>query len=309
MKSASFLVLVALIASTPAAAASRVAITAHQASSTHAEENAIAYDATRTTDGKLGTAWVEGKDGSGLGEWLELDLGSEKEIDEIRVWGGLWFSQDMWTRANRPRQIEIEFSDGTTATMNLADAMEPGRLALPAPKQTSKVRLRISQVYAGTTWLDTAISEVQVYDSEPSATAPVRTARASTVMSDDGDGSYAPANLSDGITDSMWCEGAAEDGAGEWVELQFSGAQRVSKVTLVNGMGSGLPLWMKANRAARATLQFSDGSTQDVALKNTMLPQEVAFDPRTTTSVKMTFTEVVRGKEYNDLCISEARFE
>jgi hypothetical protein len=113
----------------------------------------------------------------------------------------------------------------------------------------------------------------------------------------------------DGIIDSMWCEGNnAGDGVQEWVDFDFGSAREVSKFSLINGVGSSIGTWMKANRAGSATLTFSDGSTETIAIKNTAMPQTVSFPAHTTSKVRVTFTEVTRGKEYNDLCMSEAAF-
>src|SRR5690606_10258453 len=155
---------------------------------------------------------------------------------------------DYWTRANRPKEIEIKFSDDSTEVLALDDEMKPGELLLSSPKVTSKVRLRIRSVYAGTTWLDTPISEVQVFNADPEESATVRAVGASSTMPPDGDGAYDPVNLTDGLVDSMWCEGTEGDGVGEWFEVTLAGATRVSKLSLINGNGSALTWWMKGNR-------------------------------------------------------------
>ena len=98
------------------------------------------------------------------------------------------------------------------------------------------------------------------------------------------------------------------NGEGEWLEFQFKEAKKVSMLGLVNGIGGSIKYWMKGNRVTSATLSFDDGSTQTVAVKNTMLPQMISITPKTTSKVKLTFDAVVQGKEYNDLCISEAYF-
>ena len=50
----------ALIVAGPSAAAKKVDVSGSEASSTYPDENNISYDAGRTSDGKLSTAWVEG---------------------------------------------------------------------------------------------------------------------------------------------------------------------------------------------------------------------------------------------------------
>jgi len=308
MKAPYILAGLALVVASSSAAAKRVDVTGSSASSTFPMENNVSYDADRTNDGKLSTAWVEGEEGSGLGSWLELDLGGEHQVRKLKIWGGMWYSREYWQRSNRPREIELRWSDGSSEVVTLADEMKPQEFSFA--KRTSSVRLRIKSVYPGNTWLDTPISEVQVFDDQPEDGAVVRGITASTELTPDADGTYEAFNVSDGLTDSMWCEGSKEgDGVGEWLEFQFAGQQRVNTLRLVNGIGTGLPYWMKGNRAASATLTFSDGSTERITIRNTMLPQEVTFPSHLTANVKVTFDEVVAGKEYNDLCLSEAHFE
>ncbi len=265
------------------------------------------YSPERIADGKQGTSWVEGDSGGGLGAWIELDLGGAHKVSGIKVWAGDWYSFNSWEAANRPKEIELKFSDDSTEKFILEDAKKVHSLEFKEREATS-IRIRLKAVYSGSTWSDTGISEVQVVGPAQGEAMPAKLS-ASSEAKEDGDGNYAVANLSDGITDSMWCEGNTEsDGKGEWVKFDFGADHAVSKVSLVNGMGSSLSLWMKGNRASSATLEFSDGSTTEIAIKPTIRGQEISFDTKKTSSVKITFTGVVAGKEFNDLCISEAYF-
>jgi len=299
----------AVLAVAPRAHAAVVDLAGAEASSTYSSvESTMSYDAKRVDDGKLSTAWVEGKEGSGLGEWIQLDLGGERTVQQVKVWGGMWFSRTQWERSNRPKEIRVEFSDGSTEDLTLADEMKPAVLTLKSPKKTTSVTLKIVSVYPGTAWLDTPISEVQVVDDEPPKTAPVEGVHASSTMSADADGSYDAKNVLDGLSDSMWCEGTDGDGTGESLDFEFGHMQKVSTLDLIDGNATNLSFWFKSNRATAATLTFSDGGTAPITLHATMLPQDVTFPAHLTSSVKLTFTEVAKGKEYNDLCVSEASF-
>lgn len=279
------------------------------ASSTYPATDSASYEAKNLFDGKQGTSWVEGEDGSGLGSWVELDLGGTTDVSKIKLWGGDWYSSDYWARANRPKEIELTFSDGSTETWAIDDSQTIAVKEFAKPKSTSTIKFKVKGVHSGSTWHDTVISEIQVFEKGGGAEAVVREVTASTELPADTDGNYNASNIADGILDSMWCEGNADgDGAGESLEVQFGGATRVSKLHMVNGIGGSLPLWMKANRAASATLTFSDGSTEAITIKNSMMPQVISFGAKSTSSVKITFNEIKAGKEYNDLCISEARF-
>ena len=85
----------------------------------------------------------------------------------------------------------------------------------------------------------------------------------------------------------------------------FDGTPTISKLAIRNGNAYSLGLWMKSNRATAGTLTFADGSTETVAIKDSMSEQVISFAPRTTGKVRLTFTAVNKGKEFNDLCMSE----
>lgn len=295
------------------ALAGQIRVASATASSTYPTEEGVSYDARRATDGKASTAWVEGSSGSGLGDWIELDLGGDHTVHSIRVWAGMWYSTSFWSGSARPRELEVKLSDGSTHDFTLADSMEPQEFVLPSPTATSTVRLRIKQVYRGDTWNDAAISEVQVYDDAPDTRIPVRAIEASSTATADADGTYEPGRVDDRLSDTFWCEGNTADadagnGTGEWLQFDLGGTRSVRELHLVNGMATSLPFFMKGNRATAATLSFSDGSTEHITIKNTMMPQTIGFAPHRTDSIRVTFDQISAGREFNDLCVSEAYF-
>ena len=289
------------------ASAGRLAAAGATASSSYPAADGVTYDAKNVSDGKASTAWVEGDDGSGMGAWVELDLGGEKAVSRILVWGGMWFSADQWQRSNRPKQLELAFSDGSTHMVDLPDQQEMVEVKLPSPKTTKSVKAKIKAIHNGSTWPDTAISEIQVFDDQPAGPV-IRAVTASSTAPNDGE-SYDAARVADGLSDTMWCEGNKDgDGTGEWIELTLGAKEQVGKLVLFNGIGSSMTFWFKGNRAEAATLTFDDGSRQSVVIKNAFKEQEIAFTPVSTSKVRITFDKVARGKEFNDLCISEAYF-
>ncbi len=300
--------LLALLLVSPADAA-KIKVASATASSVYPPEEGVTYDAKRVHDGRQQTSWVEGEDGSGLGSWLEFDLGGDKKVKKIKVWGGLWYSWDYYNRANRPKELEFTFSDGSTQKFTLADEMVPQVFELKKAKTTSTVKVKVNAIHSGNTWLDTGISEIQFFDDQPDTRVAPKGFKSSSELPADDDGSYVGKNVADGISDSMWCEADEGDGTDQWLELDFGASKSISQVEIINGIGTGLGIYMKGNRATGATLQFSDGSTEDVTFKPlSVYPQSVSFPAHTTSKVKMTFTGIAKGKEYNDLCISELHF-
>lgn len=278
------------------------------ASSSFPPEDGVTYDAKNAADDKLATAWVEGEPGS-AGAFITLDLGGSKQITGLKVWGGLWASYKFWESGNRPKEIEVKFSDESTETFELADEMKVQEVKFKKPVSTSSVRVRIKSVYSGSAWTDTGFSEIHVVDASPDSFAPIASFNASSTLPDDDDGNYGTDNLTDGMADSMWCEGSDGDGTGEWIEFNFKGSKSVSKLSMINGIGSSVKVFFKGNKATKGTLTFADGSTEQITIKPSIMPQTISFAPRTTNKVKLTFTEVKKGTEFNDLCVSEAYFE
>ena len=84
---------------------------------------------------------------------------------------------------------------------------------------------------------------------------------------------------------------------------------------VVNGNAYGLMWWMKSNRVLTGRLEFSNGSSQEVALKNSIREQVVEFDPVTASKVRFQITSVKQGNmaakdpAYDCVCLSELKFE
>jgi len=292
-----------------AALAGTVKPSAVESSSYLVSDKGEAYEAKGLNDGKLDSVWLEGADSSGLGSWVKFDLGGSTTVTGMKVWNGYWVSQDFWTRHNRAKEIEVEFSDGSKETFTLADAMSAEQVRFKSAKSTDSIKVKFKSVYRGSTFNDTGFSEIQILDQSPSPFVVPSTYTASSTLVADGDGNYEPANLHDGIIDSMWCEGNAEgDGNGESVTFDFGSATSVSKLKIRNGSAGSFSSFMAANRAKAAKLTFSDGTSADIAVKTSLMPQTIMFPAKNTSKVVLTFTDVVKGSQYNDLCISEATF-
>ena len=231
-----------------------------EASSYLVSDKGEAYEGKGVTDGKLDNGWLEGDDSSGLGSWVMLDLGGEKTVTGLKIWNGYWISHDFWTRHNRAKEIEVEFSDGSKETFTLVDEMKPDQVRFSSPKATTSVKVKFKSVYRGSTFNDTGFSEIQVMDNSPSTFVVPASYTPSSVLQD-GSTQYPPEQLADGLVDSLWCEGNAEgDGTGESVVFDFGQSVQVSKLQMRNGSAGSFKDFMATNRAKAGKLTFSDGS-------------------------------------------------
>lgn len=268
------------------------------------------YPADQVKDGKAATAWVEGDPGSGVGSWIELDLGGLRMVTRLQLLAGDWSSGEAWARANRPKEIEVRWSDDSTAIWTLTDELRMQTFVPPQPVSASRIRLKVNAIYGGTAFPDTVLSEILVFDDGPDPAVPVRSVTASTEFPADAEGGYFAAQAADGVRDTFWCEGnKTSDGSGEWLEFVFDAPTRVSALSVCNGMCATTDVLKKGNAPSRVTLQFSDGTTQAVDLKALMpLPQKVTITPVTTSSVKLKIDAVRKGTDFDDACLSEVTF-
>ncbi len=265
-----------------------------------------AHDAANVGDGKVQKVWVEGDAGAGLGSWVLGTLAAPTTVTGMTLWTGAWTDADAHDHYGRPKILTVEFSDGATEDITLADGYQAQTVRFKSPRSTSSVKLKVKAVHAGK-GPDTAISEVVLLDAAPATAVAVASATASSMYSP----SYDPFNAVDGAADAIWCEGnAGGDGTGEWIEFSFAAPTQVSKLAARVGVAYNFPYFMKSNRPTTATLAFSDGSTENITFDPKKPSEQViAFVSRTTSKVRVTFTGVTKGTEFNDLCLADVNFQ
>jgi hypothetical protein len=116
------------------------------------------YYASNAIDGKRMTAWIEGADGAGAGEWIRFDFDREINLHRILFQPGYFKSASAWSQNNRLASITAQFSDGSSRELTFDDRMESQKIDV-GNVRTRWVRFVIKSVYYGTD-PDTAVSEV-----------------------------------------------------------------------------------------------------------------------------------------------------
>jgi len=134
------------------------------ASSTRLAVQSNTYYAANAIDGKRSTAWIEGVDGPGIGEWIRFDFDREIVIHRILIQPGYFKSPQIWAGNNRLAVVTAQFSDGSSRELTFADSMTSQKIDVGAIR-TRSVRFVIKSVYYGTD-PDTALSEV-AFEWEP----------------------------------------------------------------------------------------------------------------------------------------------
>ncbi|MFH1470029.1 MAG: hypothetical protein ABIO70_36935 [Pseudomonadota bacterium] len=126
---------------------------------------ADAYHPGYLFDGRTDFGWVEGAEGLGLGEHLELALGATVDLTGLEIWNGYQRSEDHFKKNARVKALTVTGDDGIAHSLPVADRMGPQVLALPAPLRTRHLRLEIAAATAGTRYQDLVISELRLRDA------------------------------------------------------------------------------------------------------------------------------------------------
>ena len=138
-------------------------------SSSYLVEDETGYYPCRAVDGNEKTAWVEGVDDSGVGEWISnLDsfyLSENMNYQKIKIFNGFGESEELWQKNNRVKKLKIIYPNNQEQIIELEDVFGYQIIDLPEIiklKENGYVKLEIMDVYKGTDFDDTAISEVRL---------------------------------------------------------------------------------------------------------------------------------------------------
>lgn len=128
------------------------------------EEN-FDYTPYNLNDNNLTTPWVEGASGYGKGEYIEFSSLYEREIVHIDINNGYAKNTNLFNKNASVKKIKLEFSDGTEIVKELKNTANTQDITLNRPVRASWMRLTIIDVYPGSKFEDTCISEVRVYEA------------------------------------------------------------------------------------------------------------------------------------------------
>lgn len=118
------------------------------ASSERSPEKGVTYRAGNMIDQSLATAWDEGVDGPGVGEWVRCDFDREVKLKRILITPGYFKTPAIWRMNNRLAAATFYFSDGSSRNFTFPDQMAEQRLEVGGVR-TSWVRLVIDDYYPG----------------------------------------------------------------------------------------------------------------------------------------------------------------
>ena len=120
------------------------------------------YGAQNLFAGSSASAWVEGRDGNGVGEWITIEFDGMRLVRSITVRNGYQKSNDIFRKNNRVRQLRVMFSQGETQTFSVPDRFGQEQIDLPTPVKAYWMKFIIDEVWAGNRYTDTAITKLVV---------------------------------------------------------------------------------------------------------------------------------------------------
>jgi len=125
------------------------------------------YHPNYALDGDPKTAWVEGADESGAGEWIRVHTskvsGSTKL--RLRLLAGYHKSKSLYEKNARPKTIAVKtLPGGPTKEFALTDTMDWQEVELQLPNiAVEAVEISVRDVYEGSKYLDLCISDLEIF--------------------------------------------------------------------------------------------------------------------------------------------------
>lgn len=143
-------------------AATLVRPRAASASSVLKATSTINYGATNLLDGDLATAWNEGVEGPGTGQWVRFAFSEPVILARIEIANGYQKDPERFKGNARVKSLKLEYSNGTTQLIDLLDT-EDYQSVTTVRKSTEWIKLTIVSVYPDYIWEDAALSEVRIF--------------------------------------------------------------------------------------------------------------------------------------------------
>jgi uncharacterized caspase-like protein len=118
------------------------------------------YEVSNLFDGNPATAWVKARQADT--GWILVDFDGERLVTGIIVANG-YQKNDVAFRTNfRVRRLRLVSSDGSTATVTLADREGAQRIALDRPIRGEWLQIFVDDMFPGVPEADVAISELAI---------------------------------------------------------------------------------------------------------------------------------------------------
>jgi hypothetical protein len=110
--------------------------------------------------GGSGAAWVEGRRGHGIGEWITVEFDELRVVKTIELQTGYQKNADIFAKNGRVRQMRVIFSNGETRVLTPPDRAGAESYKLERPVSAYWMKFTIESVYPGRLYEDTAVTKL-----------------------------------------------------------------------------------------------------------------------------------------------------
>lgn len=126
---------------------------------------AITYGADNAFDFNVSTAWVEGANGSGIGETFSLSIraGNTHQLASVEIYNGYCKDVTTWQNNNRVKELEMYVNGKSIGILHLANSYLGQRFNIGSYYSANDkflIEFKIRSVYKGNKYDDTAISDI-----------------------------------------------------------------------------------------------------------------------------------------------------
>ena len=144
-----------------------------KASSTLKSHGNYSYSASNIQDIDKKNAWVEGIEGDGIGEYLEIEQNclvnssnykTDIEFVELCIVNGYAATEKNWNENNRVKELKMYFDNKYITTIVLEDTIKQQYIDISEFNlkvqngETAKFKFEINDIYKGTKYDDTCIT-------------------------------------------------------------------------------------------------------------------------------------------------------
>lgn len=121
-----------------------------------------AYGPANLFSGPQGVAWVEGRPGQGVGEWVSVEFDSPRRVRSFVFRNGYQKDEDIYRKNGRVRRLLLQTSSGERIPLELEDRSGVQTWTLTKPVEARWLKFVIDDVYPGSRYTDTALSKLTV---------------------------------------------------------------------------------------------------------------------------------------------------
>ena len=141
------------------------AITKANASSV-IDQDLVGNEPIKAFDDNDKTDWQEGKEGSGIGEYLEFTFDKSYPVAYMTFKLGNWLSDDYYWGNCRPKILQID-SGNNSWNLAFPDGKDEFLVQLDSETDMSNIKITIQDIYTDRIeWQDTAITDIGLWYQE-----------------------------------------------------------------------------------------------------------------------------------------------